>query len=786
MRLKLPPSAATVARLTAVLALLQLFAVAAHSSPKFVVKPPPSWSRAENVDTKPHAVPGSATGSSTLVLDDYQVRVTSTSVERFYHYAFRIENQSGLDDLSHLKFYFEPSYQQLAIHYIQLHRAGAVINELNPAEVKTIQEEEELNERIYNGTFASVVFLNDLRVGDVVDYAFTVSGENPVFENHFAERFGLAEDRPAQKLSVRLLWSSQRPLNVRNRNTEVKPEVKTIGNETEYVWQTYDVPGVETEDSTPAWAERTPIVEASDFKEWGEVVQWALPLYKIQPITDRNLKDKIEKWKAELQTPEQRTLAALRFVQDEVRYLGIEMGRYSHQPTAPEKVFARRFGDCKDKAQLLTTILNSLGVEAAPALVHSRAGKALDNWQPTPFAFNHVIVQAKLAGKTYWFDGTINFQRGGLAAYYDPPYARALVLREGSQSLETIPDPARDSGSVTVNQVYKISDYGQPVTFVVTSSYRGSNADIMRSQLASQSLEEFGKGNLNYYARQSPSIKSLGKNEVNDDQNANVITVTENYLIDTLWTEPNHYFYPDQISSALYKPSVAKRSTPLAIDYPNSINQTIEIELPGTALTPDDSDSISDDALLLSYRQSSVGRKIRLEYSLKSLADHVSAEAVGRHIEVLEQMRNSLGIDLARGESSVVRSGVSTRRPASTGALLMVLGVLGTAAVVALVYRRRSRRASQNTWKDLMKVREGTTVASAITVRTPEEITTRLKNLKCACGDDLYQNDAAPAHERFTYDGQTLTGVRLKCAACKRSVDFYFRHETDAAAQPAG
>jgi transglutaminase-like putative cysteine protease len=777
MRLNLPPSAARVAQLAAVLGILQLFAVAAYSNPKFVVKAPPSWTRTENVDTVSHYVAGS-TGSSSLVLDDYQVRVTASSVERFYHYAFRIETQAGLDDLSHLKFYFEPSYQQLAIHFIRLHRAGAVINALNPGEVKTIQEEQELNERVYNGTFSSVVFLNDLRVGDVVDYAFSVSGDNPVFANHFAERFSLADDRDVQKLSVRLLWSSPLPVNLRNRNTDLKPEVKTIGNETEYVWQIHDVPAFEYEDSTPAWAQTTPVVEASDFKDWREVVQWALPLYKIPAVTDRRLAEKIEKWKTEFQTPEQRLLAALRFVQDDVRYLGIELGRYSHQPTSPEKVLARRFGDCKDKAQLLTTILNSLGIEAAPALVHNSAGKALDNWYPTPFAFNHVIVQAKLAGKTYWFDGTISFQRGGLAVYYDPPYARALVLREGSQSLETIPDPARDSGSVSVNQVYKISDYGQPVSFVVTSNYRGSNADLVRAQLASQSLEEFAKGNLNYYARKTPSIRLLGKNEVKDDQNSNAITITERYEIDTLWTEPNHYFYPDQILSALSKPSVAKRSTPFEIEYPASINQTIEIELPGLASAPDDSDSISDDALLLSYRQSSAGRKIRLEYSLKSLADHISADKVGRHIEIIEQMRNAVGIELAQGEASVVRSGVGTRKPASTGALFMVLGGLATVAIVVVVYKRRTRSATQNPWKELMKVRQGATVASAIAVRTPEEITSHLQNSTCACGDALYQPEAAPVQERFTYDGEILTNVRLRCAACKRSIDFYFRHET--------
>jgi len=784
MQLELPLFGLKLMRLATILFGLViglLIATATQATPKFAVSPPPVWARPDSIDTSRHAVAGATTGSTTMVLDDYEIRVAQDSVERYYHYALRIETQAGLDNLSQLKFYFEPSYQKLILHFIRIHRGENVTNALKVSEVKTIQEEEELDEQLYNGTFASVVFMNDLRVGDVVDYAYTVSGENPVFGGHFADRIGLADDRAAQKLTVRLLWPAQRPLNLRNHNTDLKPAIHTMGGETEYLWERNDVPATQPEDSTPGWAQSLPTVELSDFKDWGDVVLWALPLYKVPAADARELAGKIEKWRSELKTPEERTLAALRFVQDEVRYLGIELGRYSHQPTPPAKVFGRRFGDCKDKSLLLATILNALGVEAAPALVNSRAGKSLDEWQPSPFAFNHVIVQAKLAGKIYWFDATVSFQRGGLAAYYDPPFARALVLREGSQSLEKIPAPARDSGSTTVKQIYTVNDYAMPVPFVVTTTYRGSDADAMRYRLSSQSLDELGKANLNYYANETPSIRLLGINEVGDDQKSNVITVTERYVIDNLWTGPKHYFYADQISSALIKPNVAKRSTPFEIAYPISINQTIEIDLPYYTDVLDDSDSIADEALLLSYKQSTEGRKLRLEYSLKSVADHVAAGAIGQHLETIERMRNSLGFELARGKQGAIGNGpsVSTLRP---GSILKLLVLPLLVALLIVGYKLRARWWGKTQSNQPVKTRAGTTVGSALPVRTAEEITSYLKSSTCDCGDNLYQDEAPPFQERFTYDGQSLTGVRLKCAACRRFTDFYFRQEM----QPLG
>ncbi|MFX8207373.1 transglutaminase domain-containing protein, partial [Acinetobacter baumannii] len=85
--------------------------------------------------------------------------------------------------------------------------------------------------------------------------------------------------------------------------------------------------------------------------------------------------------------PEARLLAALRFVQREVRYLGIEMGANSHAPHPPETVLPRRYGDCKDKTLLTLTLLGRLGIPASPALVHTTERQAAAERLPTPWAF---------------------------------------------------------------------------------------------------------------------------------------------------------------------------------------------------------------------------------------------------------------------------------------------------------------------------------------------------------------------------------------------------------------
>ena len=110
---------------------------------------------------------------------------------------------------------------------------------------------------------------------------------------------------------------------------------------------------------------------------------------------------------------------ALRFVQDDVRYTGLEIGAGAYRPSQPGVVLARRFGDCKDKVFLLVTLLRAMGVEAYPALVHSRMGIGVAERAPSPGAFDHVIAKVRFKDRDYWLDATISAVR---------PYSRSRTL----------------------------------------------------------------------------------------------------------------------------------------------------------------------------------------------------------------------------------------------------------------------------------------------------------------------------------------------------------------------
>ena len=78
------------------------------------------------------------------------------------------------------------------------------------------------------------------------------------------------------------------------------------------------------------------------------------------------------------------------FVQRDIRYFVVEMGVGGYQPHRAGEIFRNRYGDCKDKATLLSAMLSAVGVHSALMLVDHRRG-VIDPEAPSMVA-DHMIA----------------------------------------------------------------------------------------------------------------------------------------------------------------------------------------------------------------------------------------------------------------------------------------------------------------------------------------------------------------------------------------------------------
>jgi hypothetical protein len=116
--------------------------------------------------------------------------------------------------------------------------------------------------------------------------------------------------------------------------------------------------------------------------------------------------------------------------------VGLNGGNYA--PADADATWERRYGDCKGKTAILLALLAELGIKAMPVLVNNTiATDGYEDRLPNPGLFDHVLVRARIDGKSFWLDGTLPTV---IEAREQPffNYMNVLPLSEAGSDLERL------------------------------------------------------------------------------------------------------------------------------------------------------------------------------------------------------------------------------------------------------------------------------------------------------------------------------------------------------------
>lgn len=625
--------------------LLLVLPLTAGAAENVLVHAAPSW--IDRADVRDEKAPADVRNGIWGLLADHQVRVDGAHLTDYYRNVRKVVTSAGVQDASQLSIDFDPTYETLVVHEAAVIRDGKRMNELNAGELRVIEKEPESNDRIYDGQLTALLFLKDVRPGDLIDYSYSLDGANPLLGGKYADELELSVAQPAKRIRHRLLWPALRPLQYRairagrTQGAIARFSVEHHGDDDVYIWQRDDPPVVEDEDLQPAWYDGYDTIQVSEFQSWSDVAKWADALYKPDAKSVAAVHELALRIKSDHPTEEGAITAAIRFVQDDIRYLGIEMGRNSHEPHQPSLTLAQRYGDCKDKAFLLSMLLHELGVEARPAMVNTKRRRLLDDYLPSPFVFDHVIAEVLAAGRTYWIDGTISEQGGHLATIETPNDERALVIDPHTTALAHIATSAR--GGVVIEQLYDVTDEAKYAAMTVTATYHGRDADELRARLATTSISDVGREHLNRYAADQPRIAAVGFPDVRDDREANVIVLHERYRIRDLFTNGSFRYIPRSLELFLKRPETMIRRTPLAFEYPLDVTQRATFRV-GHDVRPHGGEILSSSSPVfeLVRQVDAKDGEIVLTYHLKSTKDAIAAADMPSYLAALNSVNEQL------------------------------------------------------------------------------------------------------------------------------------------------
>jgi transglutaminase-like putative cysteine protease len=170
-------------------------------------------------------------------------------------------------------------------------------------------------------------------------------------------------------------------------------------------WAVADVKAIKPEGDMPPWRGVASTMLISllppgaapnrGFLTWADMGNWYLGLTRGRRDASPEIKQKVAALTASATTPLSKMRALASFVQNDIRYVAIELGIGGHQPHPAADIFAKRYGDCKDKATLLSSMLKEIGVDSYYVVINTERGSVTPSTPPNP-AFNHVILAVQL------------------------------------------------------------------------------------------------------------------------------------------------------------------------------------------------------------------------------------------------------------------------------------------------------------------------------------------------------------------------------------------------------
>ena len=615
-------------------------AMAADS--RLAFEPTPDWTT--RLDLPPLEPPQAerALDGVYYVLFDTQVRIQNQSYDYYRRSARRVTNRTGLEEAGRLQFSFDPADETFIIHAVRILRDGDVINRLDTDAFSVVHQERDLSDGVTNGRLTAYYELPDVRVGDVVEYEISWRTASEIWPGEYFDDFSVEWSVPVGRTQTRVLAPTDRAFYYKSVGEAFEPVVSTKGAFTEYLWARDEPPIVAKQQTAPATFANWSYVSASTIENWRDVVASLVDSYDAHLELPDDFAD-TQAWFGGERSTNEKITEAIRYVQNEIRYVGDEAGVGSHLPRAPKTVIERGWGDCKDKSLLLVAILRALNVDAYVALTDNDSGYALEMVSPSPFAFDHAIAVIETEKGRVWVDPTDSQQGGVFPNIAQPAYGFGLALYPGNEQLWKIDVSTPDHPQRTVDETFDFAELtDEGIAFVATSIYLGGEADRFRYRLAGTSLAQLSDDYLTYYRDLYPGLKKDGNIQISDNFDANKIIVVERYRLaesdfraDDLYLE--FPLQADTIRSVLKSVQRDDRRAPIALPFPKNLQHIVTLKNTGIDMSGIDAFDQKTPEFEHSRASESKNDSVTITYRLKTNASAAPLERLGAYNKVAEE-----------------------------------------------------------------------------------------------------------------------------------------------------
>lgn len=404
--------------------------------------------------------------------------------------------EAGRKQLRKLNFGFSSDYGYLSVEAAEIIRPDGSRRTVDLGKhVSVTISSGQMRSNIFSPSHKTVsLAFPGVELGDAVHVKLNRSGTKTPFPGMFFDSFLLQDDAPLLLAEVTVDAPEALPLRsiaVKDRAGDTVREHKEELRKGRRIrrWTARDVPQLIPEPDMPELRGELQRLLVSTAGSWEEISRWYSELCRPRlAAVDDELKAAVKKLTADKKTDRDKAMALFQFVSQKIRYTGVnnEDAAPGFEPHDVKDTFRQRHGVCRDKAALLTAMLDLAGLKAYPALFY--AGKPPVDPEVPASRFNHAVVAWETAPREYQLmDPTFETTAEFFPAYMaNQSY---LVARPDGEKLRRSPSPPAERSALKI-RTEAVCDQEGTYTGTSTLEFTGANDQMYRSAFSRRDRSE--------------------------------------------------------------------------------------------------------------------------------------------------------------------------------------------------------------------------------------------------------------------------------------------------------
>lgn len=294
--------------------------------------------------------------------------------------AIAINNSESVKRFKFLPMYYLPNNERVSNSHVRIIKKSGETEEITDYEDKYYRSKS-------NGAFTNYsvrgYYLPNLEKGDIIEYSYYLKNNNIYEDPFYASIYNLNSVMPVKRATFTFLTDNKK------LNFNLAPKTKT---KNEYFFEFKDLKEVKKEPSYTGYSSNYNFLSVSSLSSWQELIDWYKGLLYKQDILPKNVKDELHKAVDKLKSLKDKVRWVHNYLFEHTHYVGIELGLNTYKPYSATEVLERKYGDCKDKANLFNALLKEVGIKSEIVLLRTNSLGQINTQIPAnPKYFNHAI-----------------------------------------------------------------------------------------------------------------------------------------------------------------------------------------------------------------------------------------------------------------------------------------------------------------------------------------------------------------------------------------------------------